>query len=112
MLEGILVEEHGATMLGDNVEVLLQGAVGDEARPLLNANHVPRAVTVICQSTLVRSPRGTGFHDKMCNLSVRRRLGWSGFKAGPGERRGKRSRNSAMGSHSLKKVRSEGGTSA
>ena len=31
-------------MLSDHVEVLLQGTVGDEARPLLHANHMPRAV--------------------------------------------------------------------
>ena len=39
VLEGILVEEHGAMMLDDHVEVLLQGTVGDEARPLLYENH-------------------------------------------------------------------------
>ena len=60
VLEGILVEEHGAMMLDDHVEVLLQGTVGDEARHLLYANHMPWAAEVICQSTLVRSPHWTG----------------------------------------------------
>ena len=44
-------------MLGDHEEVLFEGTVGDEARPLLYANHMPRAVMVICQSTLIRYPR-------------------------------------------------------
>ena len=41
--KGILVEEKCAMVLGDNVEVLLQGNVGDKARTLLYADHMPRA---------------------------------------------------------------------
>ena len=38
-------------------------------------------------SRLASKPRaGPGFHDKICNLSVGRRLGSSDFKAGPGDR--------------------------
>ena len=42
--ESILVEQHGAMVLGDHVEVLGQGTVGHEARPLLYADHMPRDI--------------------------------------------------------------------
>ena len=45
--------------LGDHVEVLRQGTVADKACTLLCADHMPRAVEVLCQSTLIRSPRWT-----------------------------------------------------
>ena len=51
VLEGILVEEHGVMMLDDHVEVLLQGTVGDEARPLLYENHMPWAAEVRSKQT-------------------------------------------------------------
>ena len=44
--ESILVEEHGAMVLSDHVEVLRQGTVSDEARPLLCADHMPRSIKV------------------------------------------------------------------
>ena len=56
--ESVLVEEYGAMVLGDHVEVLRQGTVGDEACTFLNADDVPRAVKVACQRVRVRSPRG------------------------------------------------------
>ena len=51
VLVGIRVEEHGAMMLDDHVEVLLQGTVGDKARHLLYANHMPWDVEVRCKET-------------------------------------------------------------
>ena len=47
--ESILVEEHSAMVLGDHVEVLRQGTGGDETRPLLYANRMPRAIEVRSQ---------------------------------------------------------------
>ena len=52
----ILVEEHGAMVLGDHMEVLRQGTVSDESKPFVYANHMPRPVEVACQSARVRSP--------------------------------------------------------
>ena len=53
--ESILVEEHGAMVLGDHVEVLRQGTVGYEARPFLYADHVPRAIKVRSQQARIRT---------------------------------------------------------
>ena len=50
--ESIHVEEHSAVVLGDHVEVL-QGTVGDKARPLLYADHMPRAIMVSLDSPVV-----------------------------------------------------------
>ena len=44
-------------VLGDPVEVLRQGTVGDKACTFLNADDVPRAGEVARQHGLVRSPR-------------------------------------------------------
>ena len=62
-----LFEEHGAMVLGDHMEVLRQGTVGDEARPLLYADHMPRAIKVRSQKTRIKnlvqvqdSRRGSG----------------------------------------------------
>ena len=40
--KSVLVEENSAMVLGDHVEVLRQGTVGDEACTLLYADHTPR----------------------------------------------------------------------
>ena len=53
--QGILVEENSATVLGDHVEVLRQGAVGDEACTLLYADHMPRAIEERRKHARVRS---------------------------------------------------------
>ena len=87
-------------VVGDHVECLLQGTVGDEARPLLYANHMPRAVQVICQSTLVRSPRWTGVPRHNLQFVGRALVGPVGLQGRAG---GTRSKNPAMGSHLLNK---------
>ena len=64
-LQSVLVEEHSAVVLGDHVEVLRQGTVGDETCPFLHADYVPWAVEVACQRTRVRSPRwAAGWVDR------------------------------------------------
>ena len=55
VLVRIRVEEHGTVVLDDHVEVLTQGTVGDEARQLLFANHMPWAVEVRCKQTPIRT---------------------------------------------------------
>ena len=44
-----------AIVLGDHVEVLRQGTFGDEARPLLYANPMPRAIEVRSQQAWIRT---------------------------------------------------------
>ena len=53
--EDVLVEEYGAMVLGDHVEVLRQGTVSDKACTFLCADNLPRAVEVACQRALVRT---------------------------------------------------------
>ena len=48
--EDVLVEEYGAMVLGDHVEVLRQGTVSDKACTFLHADNLPRAVEVACQT--------------------------------------------------------------
>ena len=57
--ESVLVEENGAMVLGDHVEVLRQGTVGDQARPLLYVNHIPRAIEVRSQQAWIRTSCGS-----------------------------------------------------
>ena len=66
-LRSVLVEENGAMVLSDRVEVPRQGTVAAEARPLLHANHMPRAIEVRRPASLDRklvrvqgSKRGSG----------------------------------------------------
>ena len=101
--ESIVVEEHGAMVLGDHVEVLRQGTVSDKAEP--SCTQITCQGPFRCEASKLGSePRaGPGFHDKICNLSVGRRLDWSVLKAGRGDRQGKQSRNSAVGSQSCKR---------
>ena len=72
-------------------------------KPDLSCTQITCHGPVRCEASRLGSePRaGPGFHDKICNLSVGRRLGRSDLKAGRGDLRGKRSRNSAAGSQSL-----------
>ena len=44
--KGILIEEHRAMVLGDNVEVLRQGTVSNKACTFLHSDHMPRAIEV------------------------------------------------------------------
>ena len=48
-LKGVFVEEHSAVVLGGHVEVLREGTVSDETRPLLYADHMPRSNKVRSQ---------------------------------------------------------------
>ena len=72
--KGILVEERSAMVVGDHVEVLRQATVSDETRPLLYANHMPRAIEVR-DSKLGSNPLASpGFQERIWSLSVGRRL--------------------------------------
>ena len=53
--QGILVEENSAMVLGDHLEVLRLGTVSDEARTLLNADHMPRAIELRSQQARIRT---------------------------------------------------------
>ena len=59
----ILVEENGALVLGDNVEVLRKRSVGGEANSFLNTNMVPRPVEVICHGTRIRAMKRSRVPD-------------------------------------------------
>ena len=100
--EGVLVEEHGATVL---VEVLLEGSAGHEDCSLLDVNHVPRSVRAVGQSALVRAAE---FWERIWSLSAGRRLCWSAPRAFPWVRCGDFLRNSV----SRLQVRDQDGTYA
>ena len=53
--ESIFVQENSAMVLGDRLEVLLQGTVSDEARTLLNDDHMPRPIGVRSQQARMRT---------------------------------------------------------
>ena len=63
-LEGVLVEEDCAAVLGSQMEVPLQRHVVAEARVFLHADHMPRAIEVTCQQTRVRTPYGSEIPGK------------------------------------------------
>ena len=63
-------------VLGDHVEVLPQGTVGDETDGPLR-----------CEASRLGSELRPEFHGEICNLSVGRRLAWSVLKAVSGDRR-------------------------
>ena len=54
-LEGVLVEETCAVLLGDHVEIVLQALVVAKAGAFLHADHMPHAIEVTCQQTRVRT---------------------------------------------------------
>ena len=58
-LKVVYVEEHRAVVQGDHVEILRQGTVGDETCTFLHADHMPRAIEVICWCERVGSLPGT-----------------------------------------------------
>ena len=99
----IVVEEHGAMVLGDHVEVLHQRTLGDKAEPSCTQIKCQRPLR--CEATKLGSePRaGLGSTTRSATWSVGRRSHWSVLKACRGDRRGKRSRSSAVGSQSLKR---------
>ena len=72
-------------VLGDHGEVLRQGTDGDKPDP--SCTQITCHGRLTCEASKLGSePRaGPGFHHMICNLSVGRQLGWSDFKAGPGD---------------------------
>ena len=54
--EGVLVEEDGAAVLGNHVEIFLQRLVVTKARAFLHADNMPRAIEVACPQTRVQAP--------------------------------------------------------
>ena len=103
VLEGILVEEHGAMMLDDHVEVLLQGTVGDEARPLLYANHMPWAVEVRSKQTSIRTTCWSCVPRQDLQLVTGSPVGLVGLQGRHGRPAEQTVQNSAVGSQSLKR---------
>ena len=101
--ESIVVEKHGAMVLGDHVEVLHQRTLGDKAEPSCTQIKCQRPLR--CEATkLGTEPRaGLGCHDKICNLVCRAPIGLVGPQGRPG-----RPAEQAV----VEKMRSEGGTSA
>ena len=77
------VEEHGVTVLGDQVEVLRQGTVSDKAE-LSCTNHMPRAVEVRGQQAGIRTTCGSWVpgQDLQLGLSGADRTGRSSRQAG------------------------------
>ena len=53
--KSILVAENNAMVLGDHVEVLRQGTVGDEASTLLYVDHMPRPIEVRGQQARIQT---------------------------------------------------------
>ena len=72
-VKGVLVEENSARVLGDHVEDLRQGTVGDKACTLLYADHMPRAIKVSSQKQ-GSDPRGPKFQERTWSSSVCRLL--------------------------------------
>ena len=101
-------------VLGDHVEVLRQGTVGEKAV-------TPSCTQITCNGpsrwfarALGSNPlAGPGFHDRTLQPG-RSDAGCAGrdFRAGPGDRRGERSRNSGASLQSLCKVRIDSGAPA
>ena len=54
-LEGVLVEETCAVLLGDYVEIVLQALVGAKTGAFLHADHMSRAIDMTDQQTRVRT---------------------------------------------------------
>ena len=82
-LKSVLVEEHSAVVLGDHVEVLRQGTVGDETCPFLHADCVPWTIEVACQRTRVRSPRWARVPGEDLQFFSRPPVGLIGTKGRP-----------------------------
>ena len=82
--ESTLVEEHGAMVLGDHVEVLHQRTLGDKAEP--SCTQITCQGPLRCEATkLGPEPRaGLGCHDKICNLVCRAPIGLVGPQGRPG----------------------------
>ena len=53
--KSILVEENNAMVLGEHVEVLRQGTVGDEAGTLLYVDHMLRSIEVRGQQARIQT---------------------------------------------------------
>ena len=104
VLVGIRDEEHGTVVLDDHVEVLLQGTVGDKARPLLFANHMPWAVEVRCKQTPIRTTCWSCVPRQDLQLVNGSHVGLVGLQGRHGRPAEQTVQNSAVGSQSLKKV--------
>ena len=107
-VKSIVVEEHGAMVLGDHIGDLRQGTVSDKEEP--------SCTQIICQgplrceaSKLGSEPRaGPGSHDKICNLVCRAPIGL----VGPGRPAGQAVQELGSRLAVGEKMRSEGGTCA
>ena len=66
--ESILVEEYGAMVLDDHMEVLRKGSVSDEPRPCMYADNMPRAIEVRSQQAQIRTSRRSRIPGKDLKL--------------------------------------------
>ena len=72
--ESILVEQHGAMVLGDHVEVLGQGTVGHEARPLFVRRSHATGHSLRCEDNILGSePRASpGLQERISRKPTER----------------------------------------
>ena len=99
-------------VLGDHVEVLLQGAVRDEARPLLHANHMPWASEVRSKQTRIRTTRGSWVPRQDLQLVGRAPVGQVGPQGRAGRPAGQTIQELGSRLAVVVQVGNEGGTPA
>ena len=99
-------------VLGDHIEILLQGSVGDEARPFLHANHMPRAVEVRSKQTRIKTTCGSWAPRQKLQLVGRAPVGLVGPQSRAGRPAGQLVQELGSRLAVVVKVRNEGGTSA
>ena len=99
-------------VLGDHVEVLRQGTLGDKAEP--SCTQITGQGPLRCEATkLGTEPRaGVGCHDKICNLVCRAPIGLVGPQGRPGRPAGQAVQELGSRLAVVEKMSSEGGTSA